>query len=76
MKQILSGQNKTNTLLGFPGGATGKDPACQRRRPKRLGFHPWVPKIPWRKAWHILCKVHVLLLHFLYNTASSRSKNF
>ena len=37
-------------MLGFPGGASGKDPACQRRRPKRLGFHPWVEKIPWRRG--------------------------
>ena len=24
---------------------------CQCRRPKRLGFDPWVGKIPWRRAW-------------------------
>ena len=35
----------------FPGGASGKDPACQCRRYKILGFHPWVEKIPCRKAW-------------------------
>ena len=37
--------------LGFPGGASGKEPACQCRRPKREGFDPWVRKIPWRRAW-------------------------
>ena len=31
---------------GFPGGASGKEPACQCRRPKRLGFDSWVGKIP------------------------------
>ena len=36
---------------GFPGGASGKEPACQCRRHKRGGFDPWVGKIPWRKAW-------------------------
>ena len=36
---------------GFPCGASGKEPACQRKRHKRLGFNPWVRKIPWRKAW-------------------------
>ena len=36
---------------GFPGGASGKEPACQCRRHKRLGFNPWVKKTPWRKAW-------------------------
>ena len=38
-------------LLGFPGGTSGKGPACQCRRPKRPGFDPWVGKIPWRRAW-------------------------
>ena len=32
---------------GFPGGTSGKEPACQRRRHKRRGFDPWVRKIPW-----------------------------
>ena len=32
-------------------GARGQEPACQYRRPKRLRFHPWVWKIPWRRAW-------------------------
>ena len=36
---------------GFPDGASGKEPACQCRRHKRLGFNPWVRKIPWRRAW-------------------------
>ena len=35
--------------MGFPGGANGKEPACQCRRYKRHGFHPEVEKIPWRK---------------------------
>ena len=34
-------------MLGFPGGARGKEPACQCRRRKRRGFIPWVEKIPW-----------------------------
>ena len=29
--------------------ASGKEPACQCRRQKRCGFHPWVGKIPWRR---------------------------
>ena len=36
---------------GFPGGASGKEPACQCMRPKRQGFDPWVRKMPWRRAW-------------------------
>ena len=30
----------------FPGGASGKGPTCQCRRPKRHGFDPWIRKIP------------------------------
>jgi len=36
---------------GFPGGASGKEPACQCRRHKRCGLDPWVRKITWRRAW-------------------------
>ena len=37
--------------MGFPGGANGKELACQCKRCKRHGFDPWVGKIPWRRAW-------------------------
>ena len=37
--------------MGFLGGASGKEPACQRRRRKRYGFNPWVGKIPQRRIW-------------------------
>ena len=37
--------------MGFPGGASGKEPACQRRRHKRHGFNPWARKILWRRVW-------------------------
>ena len=40
--------------MGFPGGASGKEPSCQCRRYKRHGFDPWVRKIPWRRAWQPL----------------------
>ena len=36
--------------LGCPGGAKGKEPACQCWKRKRRGFDPWVGKIPWRRA--------------------------
>ena len=46
------------TLCAFPGGASGKDPACQCRRCKRCGFDPWIGKIPleegifpWKIPW-------------------------
>ena len=35
---------------GFPGGTSGKEPACECRRHKRHGFDQWVGKIPWRRA--------------------------
>ena len=35
----------------FPGGARGKEFACQCRWGKRCGFHPWVGKIPWSRKW-------------------------
>ena len=36
---------------GFPGGTSGKEPACHCRRHKRCGFDPWIRKIPWRRVW-------------------------
>ena len=41
----------THTHMGFSGGASGKEPACQCKKRKRCGFNPWVWKIPWRRAW-------------------------
>ena len=35
----------------FPGSASGKEPTCWCRRPKRRWFYPWVRKIPWGRAW-------------------------
>ena len=34
----------------FPGGTSGKVPACQCRRHKRRGFDPWVRKLSWRQG--------------------------
>ena len=42
----------TIVIVGFPGGSSGKEPACQCRRRKRCGFDPWVAKIPWTKKWN------------------------
>ena len=36
---------------GFPGGPSGKEPACQCSRHKRCSFNPSIGKIPWRRAW-------------------------
>ena len=39
--------------MGFPGGTSGKvvKNTCQCSKHKRHGFHSWVRKIPWRRAW-------------------------
>ena len=42
--------SKSLRCLGFPGGASGKEPTPQCRSCKRHGFDPWVEKIPWRRA--------------------------
>ena len=39
------------THLGFPGGTSGKEAACQCRRHERHQFGRWVGKIPWRRKW-------------------------
>ena len=39
----------TDANLDFPGGFSGKEPACQCRRHKRLRSNPWVRKILWSR---------------------------
>ena len=39
-----------SAVVGFPGGSSGKEHACQCRKHKRCRFNPWVRKIPWRRA--------------------------
>ena len=51
---LISGVQQIGSVyifIGFPGGASGKEPACQCRRLKKLGFNPWVGEIPWRRTW-------------------------
>ena len=38
------GVNTMEVLTGFPGGSSGKEPACSAGD-KRCRFHPWVGKI-------------------------------
>ena len=49
--QLWHLEKRLMRYMGFPGGARGKEPACQCRRHKRYGFDPWVGKISWRRAW-------------------------
>ena len=37
--------------LGFPGGASGKEPTCRCRRHKRHRFSSWFRKIPQERKW-------------------------
>ena len=48
LKLITDVNYKIIGWMGFPGGASGKESACQCRR---LGFDPWFRKSPWRRAW-------------------------
>ena len=47
---MLTNLSAQRSVLDFPGGASGKEHACQCRRHKRCGFDPWVRKMPWRRA--------------------------
>ena len=38
-----------SAVCTWDGGAGGKEPTCQRRRHRRLGFNFWVGKIDWRR---------------------------
>ena len=55
MTSILSQESELfikvhlSTYMGFLGGASGEELACQCRRPKRYWFDPWVGNISWRK---------------------------
>ena len=40
-------------MLGFPGGASGKESTDQCRRCKGHGFDPWVRKISLRRKWQL-----------------------
>ena len=48
VRKRKSNTKQTPNCMDFPGGASGKEPACQCRRYKRCRFNPWVMKIPWR----------------------------
>ena len=50
-KSFRRGEQRTSLVMtlsqmDFPGGTSGKKPACQPRRYRRCGFDPCVRKIP------------------------------
>ena len=46
--QARSGDRFGGREQCLPRWLSGKESACQCRR---LGFHPWIRKIPWRRKW-------------------------
>ena len=44
------GSGYYQTVKSFPGGASGKESACQCRRCR---LHTWVRKIPWGRKWQL-----------------------
>ena len=48
---ICTHTNPYVCVRNFPGGASGKECACQYRRHKRCEVDPWIGKIPWSRAW-------------------------
>ena len=48
---IVGKESYLESNMGSPGESHGKEPAGQRRRPKRHRFNSWVGKIPGRWAW-------------------------
>ena len=48
----MTEQLSLTCVKGFPGGTSGKEPACQCRiHIKKCRFDRWVGKILWRRAW-------------------------
>ena len=45
------GKFKIYGRLGAPWWLSAKESTCQCRRCRRLGFDPWVRKIPWKREW-------------------------
>ena len=46
MAHATTSSLQLKTKEGFPGGTSGKEPACQCRKHKRCKLDPWVGKIP------------------------------
>ena len=46
---LLELNSAPQPLGGSPGGATGKEPACQCRALKRDRLYPRVGRVPWRR---------------------------
>ena len=38
--------------MGFPSGASSKEPSHQCRKHKIIGLDLWIGEVPWRRVWH------------------------
>ena len=47
----VESRSQKEEIMGFLGGASGKEPTYQCRRLKRCALDLWVRKILWRRAW-------------------------
>ena len=47
LTRLSKNPKKLLLIYGFSGGSDGKESACN----ERLGFDPWVGKIPSRRGW-------------------------
>ena len=72
-----------SSCLGFPGGTSGKEPACQCSRCKRHRFDPWVGKIPLEEgmathssilAWRISWTEEPGRLHRVHRVTQSQTR--
>ena len=55
LESNLTGRSSYTLVWGFPGGSVIKNVPEKAGRCKRCRFHPWVGKIPWRRAWQYSC---------------------
>ena len=53
LHSIAKSQTQWKQLRTQACTSKGKESACQGRRCKRLGFDPWVGKIPWSRKWQL-----------------------
>ena len=56
--EATSQQQQQQTLLGLPGGASGKESTCRCRRCKRLRFDLWDQEDPLEEGMAMHSSVH------------------
>ena len=59
------------SIMGFPGGASGKETTCHCRKRKRPRFDPWCGRLPGRRQ-----ATHSSILFYFISFLASPSSNF